>query len=394
MRNRIRLLMVSKIDDGYLTDYLQKQASKGYRLIRMVEPFLIFEKDEQAATNIYTAVPRDSFEANLRMHKPAPDHLLVTGWRFHIITGESDAPVSVVSQYLDMLIYFVLYAGLLGGMLRYMELLPMLGYSYERFLPIVILSGIIILWQLLFLVLRFQSVGLYKKLQKAVPVRNLLTLLLIGLWGWDILSPPDILHILCILLLLVLLMCVRIGILNGNRSYWLRGTTPLLIVGIMVLSGMRLYSLYTEDAYACRKDAFTLYLKDLGQKAKTTDCFQNEKTFSYQESDQKYTHWYNDENLPKEDRENIVSNYFSHYKNENAAAEEYRSQKESLKDSYGEPNNLDASWKVDQGYFMYGDGIEVLMVQKGNRIYEYTMEKGNGYDGEWMEVVKHKFFSE
>lgn len=73
---------------------------------------------------------------------------------------------------------------------------------------------------------------------------------------------------------------------------------------------------------------------------------------------------------------------------------EYRAQKQSLTDNYGEPNDLDPSWKVDQGCFIYGDGIEVLMVQKGNRIYQYTMEKGNNYDGEWMDVVKQKFFTQ
>lgn len=115
MRNRIRLVMVSKIDDGYLREYLQRQAAKGYRLTRMIEPLLIFEKDEQAVTEIYTALPRDSFEAELRMHKPQPAHAMLSGWRFHILKGKYETPISVVSQYLDMLIYLLFYAMLLGG---------------------------------------------------------------------------------------------------------------------------------------------------------------------------------------------------------------------------------------------------------------------------------------
>lgn len=391
MRNRIRLVMVSKIDDGYLREYLQRQAAKGYRLTRMIEPLLIFEKDEQAVTEIYTALPRDSFEAELRMHKPQPEHAMLSGWRFHILKGKYEAPISVVSQYLDMLIYLLLYAMLLGGMFRYAEFLP---FSFERFLAIASLSGIVILWQLLFLVLRIRSVKLYKKLQLTVPLRNLLVIILVVMWFCNLYSKFDILHIIYILFLLILLFCVRIGILNGHHSYWLRIAMLFLSIGILILSGMQLYSHNTDAAYQCKKDAFTLYLKDLGQKAKTTDCVQNETSYTYQESDQKYTHWYNDERLPSQDRENIVSNFFTQYENEQGAAVEYRAQKQSLTDNYGEPNDLDPSWKVDQGCFLYGDGIEVLMVQKGNRIYQYTMEKGNNYDGEWMDVVKQKFFTQ
>lgn len=388
---KIRCIMLTKIDDAYLTDYLNKQALKGYRLKQMYDPILIFERDDQAAEEHYTAIPRGNFEASLRIQKQAPDHLILNTWRFHIVKGEASTPVSVVSQYLDMLIVMLMYVGLLGAILRYMNILKALGYAFDRWIPMIVLSGLLLLWQIIFLILRVRSINWFSKLQKTVPLRNLLSLLLIVMWVWGYAAAQqlDFLHILYMLFILVLLFAVRINRLAKNHSFWLQGGMTVFIIGLAVISGMQLLS-RDSDAYTCRHEAYTLYLKDLGKTAKTTDCIRGDTSYTYRESDQKYTMWSNHPNLPMSERENILSNFFFQYKDEKAAAMEFNSFKQSSDD--GEPNDLDNNWKIDQGYFVYGDGVEILIIQKDNRIYEYTMEKGKGYDGDWMRVVKDKFF--